>query len=100
MKNKFTASIAEELAEGSLLDVWYDLLIGDESYRGFDTTQYHLEDNWTEDLEKRGIGVSEARLNLIGDRFSKKLAKLKLKCEKDLLTRTKKFKEKYNQVET
>lgn len=96
MKAKFTAAIAEELAEGALIDVWDDLLLGDGSYQGFDTSPCDLEDNWKEDLEERNIGVNEARLELIGNRFTKKLEKLKLKCYKDLENRSQKFKEKYH----
>lgn len=74
--NKFTRTIANEIASITFNELLDDLLYSnDGDYNLNQTGEDHLQ-NFEEDLIGKGFKVTESRLKLIVDCFDKKLNKL------------------------
>ena len=79
---RFTKTIANDIANISLCYVLEDVLYSTDDGRYCLTTEADsFEDNFVEDIELKGFIVTEYRLNIVKQCFTKQLEKIKDKIE-------------------
>lgn len=97
MKKKFTKAIANEIANYSICGILEDILYasrGDYYYTSLSIDAEHFEDNFVEDLKEKGFLITEHRIDVIKECFTKRLQILKDKFEKMYLTEVNRYKTK------
>ena len=76
MKKKFTKAIANEIANYSICGILEDILYasrGDYYYTSLSIDAEHFEDNFVEDLKENGFLITEHRIDVIKECFTKRL---------------------------
>ena len=97
MKKQFTKTIANEIANYSICGILEDILYasrGDYYYTSLSIDAEHFEDNFVEDLKEKGFLITEHRIDVIKECFTKRLQILKDKFEKMYLTEVNRYKTK------
>ena len=82
-KPKFTRKLANQIAATSVCYVLESIRCKDVDDRQYDLEEpsHRFTDNFVEDLESKGLLVSEKRVEIISECFDKQLAEIRSKVE-------------------